>query len=98
MLYHCLGISLSFKNTLVCFILFPPFQLKKTMEKPPWPIYKIKEPWEVPPYPQLSLISEKLYVCRQAPYRTCHHQHSDIMFILIFNLFSFLLTAEKFLL
>jgi hypothetical protein len=65
------------------------------MEKSPWPIYKIKELWEVPPYPQLSLISKKLYVCRQVHYKTCHHQHSDIMFILMLNLNSFLLMTTN---
>jgi len=65
------------------------------MEKPPWPICKIKEPWEVPPYPQLSLISKKLYVCRQAHYKTCHHQHIDVMFILVLNLYSSLLKTTN---
>jgi len=65
------------------------------MENSPWPICKIKKPWEVSPYPQLLLISKKLNVCRQVHYKTRHHQHSDIMFILMLNLSSFLFAAKN---
>ncbi|MFO7972640.1 MAG: hypothetical protein R6U40_12950 [Desulfobacterales bacterium] len=39
--------------------------------------------------------SKKLNVCRQVHYKTRHHQHSDIMFILMLNLSSFLFAAKN---
>jgi len=62
------------------------------MEKTPWRAYKIKKPWKVSPYPQLFMIPKILNMCRQAQFKTCHHQNSDVVYILVLILYSFLLT------
>jgi len=65
------------------------------MEKIPWRVYKIKKPWEVSPYPQLIIIPKILNMCRQAHFKTCHHQNSDILFILALKIDPSLLTTAN---
>ncbi len=53
-----------------------------------------KKPWKVPPYPQLFMIPKILNMCRQAQFKTCHHQNSNVVFMLVLTLSSSLLTTK----
>jgi len=54
-----------------------------------------KKPWKVPPYPQLFMIPKILNMCRQAQFKTCHHQYSDVVYILVLILYPSLLTTPN---
>jgi len=68
------------------------------MEKTPWHVYIIKKPWEVSPYPQPFIIPKISNMCRQAQFKTCHHQNTHVVFILVLKIYPSLLITGKLLL
>ena len=48
-----------------------------------------------PPYPQLIIIPKISNMCRQAQFKTCHHQNTDVVFILVLKIYPSLLTTPN---